>query len=152
MTMIAIRLITIKERTMIKLAYRSLVSMFLLFLFLATPSLAAETSFEKPAFGSGKATITFSGSPLKTMTETPFSLTLVDSDGQAISDAEIAIDMDMPAMPMPPNKPQGIWKDNAYQGVAIFTMAGAWHVNVTIKRPGQEQEKIVFEIDRVMMK
>ena len=137
---------------MIKFAYCSLVSIFMLILLSAAPSLAADTSFEKPAFGSGKATITFAGSPLKTMTEIPFSLTLIESDEQAISDAEIAINMDMPAMPMPPNKPQAMWKDNSYQGVAVFTMAGAWHVNVAIKRPGQEQEKIVFEVDRVMLK
>lgn len=86
------------------------------------------------------------------MTETPFSITLRDGAGQAVSDADLVISMDMPAMPMPPNNPKAMWQDDAYRGVAIFTMAGAWRITVDIKRPGQEQEQIVFDIEQVMMK
>ena len=144
--------LTKKESTVIKLAWHSFVVLLLVLFVLTAPVIAAETSFEKPAFKSGKAIITFADSPLKTMTEIPFSISLIDADGQNISDAKLAIDMDMPAMPMPPNSPKAVWQNDAYRGVAVFTMAGAWQVTVKIERPGQGQEQVVFDIEQVMMK
>ena len=137
---------------MIKDLYRSFASLLLILLCLVAPALAAETSFEKPAFDSGKVTITFADAPLKTMTETPFSIVIVDGKGQMIGDAELSIDMDMPAMPMPPNNPKATWQNDAYRGTAIFTMAGAWQVTVSIQRPGQNSDEVVFDIEQVMMK
>jgi len=58
----------------------------------------------------------------------------------------------MPDMPMPPNHPAATWKDGAYRGTAIFTMAGAWEMTVNIQRPGYDQEHVIFKIDQVMMK
>jgi len=113
---------------------------------------AAETSLEKPVFKSGKATLTFADVPLKTMTETPFAITITGATGIVISDAKMSIGLDMPEMPMPPNHPAAIWKDGAYRGIAIFTMAGAWEMSVNIQRPGYDQEHVTFKIDEVMMK
>jgi hypothetical protein len=113
---------------------------------------AAETSLEKPVFKSGKATLTFADAPLKTMTETPFAITITGATGIVISDAKLSIGLDMPDMPMPPNNPAAAWKDDAYRGTAIFTMAGAWEVTVNIQRPGYDQEHVIFKIDEVMMK
>ncbi len=65
---------------------------------------------------------------------------------------ELALDLTMPFMPMPPNNPKAVWQDNAYRGTAIFTMAGAWQVNVEVNRPGVETEIIIFDIEMVIMK
>ena len=113
---------------------------------------AAETSLEKPAFKSGKVTVTFADAPLKTMTETPFAIMIAGATGITISDAKLSIALDMPDMPMPPNHPEATWEDGAYRGTAIFTMAGVWQMTVNIQRPGYDQEQIIFKIDQVKMK
>jgi hypothetical protein len=113
---------------------------------------AAETSLERPVFKSGKATLTFADAPLKTMTETPFAIKITGDTGIVISDAKLSTALDMPDMPMPPNHPAATWKDGAYRGTAIFTMAGAWEMTVNIQRPGYDQEHVLFKIDQVMMK
>ena len=116
----------------------------------ASPLLAAETVLEQPIAESGKATIVFDASPLTAMKEIPFAISLLDVDGKAITDAELMISMDMPAMPMPPNNPAATWENGAYRGTAIFTMAGGWQVKVNIQAPGLEQQ-VVFDIEQVMM-
>ncbi len=118
----------------------------------AMPIWAAETILEQPLFQSGKATLTFESSPLEAMTEIPFAIELTDSSGTQISDVQLSISMDMPAMPMPPNNPEAVWENNAYRGKAVFTMAGAWQVKVAISQPGITKEQIVFDIQQVMMK
>ena len=129
--------------------------MILAFIFLfSSPGIlfAAETRLEKTAFKSGKVIVTFADAPLKTMTETPFAIMIEGATGITISDAKLSIDLDMPDMPMPPNHPVTAWKDGAYRGTAIFTMAGAWQMTVNIQRPGYDQEQIIFKIDQVKMK
>ena len=113
---------------------------------------AAETSIETEMAGGGKAVIIFASSPLQAMTEIPFTIELKNSAGEIIKDAELALDLTMPFMPMPPNNPKAVWQDNSYRGTAIFTMAGAWQVNVEVNRPEIESEKIIFDIEMVIMK
>ena len=137
---------------MIKSTGRILLTLLLLTLFSASPLLAAGTTLEQPAFNSGKVTITFDHTQLKTMTETPFTISIIGDTGITISDAKLSVAMDMPAMPMPPNNPAAKWVDDAYRGMAIFTMAGAWQITVNIQRPGYDQEQVVFDIEQVMMK
>jgi hypothetical protein len=113
---------------------------------------AAETPIEMVMADGGKAVIIFASRPLQSMTETPFTIELKNKAGKMIEDAELALDLTMPFMPMPPNNPKAVWKDNAYRGTAIFTMAGAWQVNVEVNRPGAKTEKIIFDIEMVIMK
>jgi len=113
---------------------------------------AAETPIETVMADGGKAVIVFASSPLQAMTEIPFTIELKNSAGEIIKDAELALDLTMPFMPMPPNNPKAIWQDNAYRGTVIFTMAGAWQVNVEVNRPEIETEKIIFDIEMVIMK
>jgi hypothetical protein len=113
---------------------------------------AAETPIETVMADGGKAVIIFASRPLQSMTETPFTIELKNKAGKMIEDAELALDLTMPFMPMPPNNPKAVWKDNAYRGTAIFTMAGAWQVNVEVNRPGAKTEKIIFDIEMVIMK
>jgi hypothetical protein len=113
---------------------------------------AAETPIETVMADGGKAVIIFASRPLQSMTETPFTIELKNKAGKMIEDAELALNLTMPFMPMPPNNPKAVWKDNAYRGTAIFTMAGAWQVNVEVNRPGAKTEKIIFDIEMVIMK
>jgi len=113
---------------------------------------AAETLIESEMTDGGKAVILFASSPLQSMTEIPFTLELKNNAGEMIKDAELTLDLTMPFMPMPPNNPKAAWQDNAYRGTAIFTMAGAWQVNVDVNRPEAETEKIIFDIEMVIMK
>lgn len=119
---------------------------------IAVCATAAETRLATKMADGGEAVIIFAGSPLRTMTEIPFSMELHQTSGAVVKDAKLTLDLTMPAMPMPPNNPKAVWRDNAYRGTAIFTMAGAWQVNVEIHRPGLEAEKITFNIDMVVMK
>jgi len=138
---------------MIKPASRSLLfRLTLLFLCIPSALLAAQTSIERPAFDKGKVTLTFADAPLKTMTETPFTIEVIGDTGASITDAKLHLSLDMPAMPMPPNRPAVTWSDGAYHGTAVFTMAGAWQASLFIKRPGYQQEEVIFEIEQVMMK
>ncbi|MBW2476009.1 MAG: FixH family protein [Deltaproteobacteria bacterium] len=107
---------------------------------------------QKSVFGSGKIVLSFAQEPLKTMTETPFSIELIGPSGKTITDAKLMISLDMPAMSMPPNHPKAPYEDNAYRGVAIFTMAGAWQFTINIQRPGYDQEQAVFDLEKVVMK
>jgi hypothetical protein len=113
---------------------------------------AADTSIETNMADGGKAVITFTSNPLQAMTEIPFTIELKNNSGETIKDANLALDLTMPFMPMPPNNPKATWQDNAYRGTAIFTMAGAWQVNVEVDRSGVDSEKIVFDIEMVIMK
>lgn len=131
---------------------RTLVITFAILCCTAIEATAAETRIETLLADNGTAVIVFAESPLKTMTEIPFSIELNKGNGEVINNAKLAIDLTMPFMPMPPNKPNAVWQDNAYRGTAIFTMAGAWQVNVEINRPEAEPEKITFDIEMVVMK
>jgi hypothetical protein len=113
---------------------------------------AAVTPIETEMADGSKAVIIFASSPLQAMTEIPFTIELTNNAGEMFKDAELVLDLTMPFMPMPPNNPKVVWKDNAYRGTAIFTMAGAWQVNVEVNRPGAETLKIIFDIEMVIMK
>ena len=129
--------------------------LFVYFIFLCcatTFATAAETRIETVLADGGKAAIIFADSPLKTMTEIPFSIELNDETGSTIKNAELALSLTMPFMEMPPNNPKAGWREISYKGRAIFTMAGAWQVNVEIKRPKTATEKIIFDIEMVVMK
>lgn len=141
-----------KEKTMISFTCR-LMFLALIILLAGTATLSAtETILEEPAYRSGKVTMILAASPLKTMTEIPFAINVSSDTGAEITDAALSISMDMPAMPMPPNKPATVWSEDAYRGVAIFTMAGEWQISVDIQRPDHAPEHVVFTIDQVMMK
>lgn len=72
-------------------------------------------------------------------------LTLRDSDGRAVNDAEVACDLTMPGMAMPDNKPKlSAEGDGRYRAETVFTMSGAWRVEASVSRPSGET---VFTFD-----
>lgn len=71
---------------------------------------------------------------------TEFSATLKDAQGKAINDAEITLDLTMPQMWMPPNKPAlQFVADGKYAATGQFTMRGWWRIEVRVTRGGQTQ-------------
>jgi hypothetical protein len=107
---------------------------------------------EKSLPSNWTVSLEFSSASLKTMTEVPFSIALRNEHGQLISDARLKVDLDMPAMPMPPNHPEVSWDNNAYRGTAVFTMAGKWTMTIQIDLPDGTQDQVMFELENVMMK
>ncbi|MDD2921858.1 MAG: FixH family protein [Anaerolineales bacterium] len=69
-----------------------------------------------------------------------FDVTLTDLDGKSIDDAVISLDLTMPSMWMPPNKPaMEFVSDGKYHAEAPFTMRGGWRIEVIITRGGTAQ-------------
>lgn len=69
-----------------------------------------------------------------------FDVTLTDAAGAAVTDATITLDLTMPAMPMPVNKPAAEHADDGlYHAPGRFTMRGEWWIEVIIERGGQQQ-------------
>ena len=134
-----------------KLTFKTLVLITAAFI-AAAPLWAAETTLEQPLFQSGKAIITFEATPLMAMTEIPFAIELTDNSGMQITDAQLSISMDMPAMPMPPNNPQVSVSGEVYSGSVLFTMAGAWQAAFVCVDTKGNTFTLTFDIPKVMMK
>ena len=79
------------------------------------------------------ATLALTPDPPVPMDTTTLTLTLEDADGQPLTAADVAFDLTMPAMPMPVNRPAATeTEDGVYEAEAIFTMAGAWRIQVDV--------------------
>lgn len=77
---------------------------------------------------------------------TTFDITLTDEKGNAVSDANVSLDLTMPSMWMPANKPQAKALGNGkYQAVGRFTMRGGWRINVIIEQ-GSQKQNAYFDI------
>jgi nitrogen fixation protein FixH len=64
-------------------------------------------------------------------------LKLTDVSGKAIESAQVAYDLTMPGMTMPPNQPQVTDKGGGvYQADTTFTMSGNWHVEAAVTYNG----------------
>jgi len=90
----------------------------------------------------GDMIVTFSMNPYPASMRQPtdFIVTLKDAKGKAIDDAAITLNMTMPSMWMPPNKPAlNFVSDGKYQAVGQFTMRGWWRIEVIVTRGGQTQ-------------
>jgi hypothetical protein len=75
-----------------------------------------------------------------------FDVTLIDGQGQPITDAKISLDLTMPAMPMPPNSLDAQHTGNGiYHTTGMFTMRGLWRIEVIIERGGQKQS-VFFDV------
>lgn len=119
---------------------------------LSVAAFAAETRLEKAMPEGGTAVLTFAANPLQTMTETPFTVEITGGTGKVLADAAVSLRLVMPAMAMPLNNPKALWQDDAYQGIAIFTMAGEWNAIMLIQRPGYDVLDLTFKLGQVQMK
>lgn len=74
-----------------------------------------------------------------------FEVTLANASGQAVSDAQVTLDLTMPAMPMPPNHPTAqAAGDGRYTASARMLMPGEWWVTVII-RQGDKEQRVAFK-------
>ncbi len=85
-------------------------------------------------------TATFSISPASPVAMEPvtLSLSLTDANGQAIEGAQVAYDLTMPGMSMPPNQPQATDQGQGlYLADATLTMSGDWRAAAAVTYNGQ---------------
>ena len=106
------------------------------------PAPAAQAPAAAPATGSVEITLTTQPSPPK-MGETTFEA-MVMQGGQPVTDADVSVELFMPAMPamkMPEMKSSTPLKHEGggrYRGAGNVMMAGSWDATVSVKRGGQE--------------
>lgn len=78
--------------------------------------------------------------PPAAFSTTTFDITVTDEKGAAVSDAQVSLDLTMPSMWMPTNKPKAQSLGNGrYQATGRFTMRGGWRIAVIVDRAGQKQ-------------
>ena len=85
--------------------------------------------------------------PPTPMRETQARLALSDSRGQPVSAAIVSMDLTMPGMAMPANRPQVLAAgDGVYMAKTIFSMAGKWKIEVTVAQAGAT-ETFSFDLE-----
>ena len=96
--------------------------------------------------GNLNVTLALTPFPPVSFQSTTFDITITDDKGSAISDAKVSLDLTMPSMWMPSNKPQaqslGAGK---YQASGRFTMRGGWQIAVIVER-GSEKQTAFFQL------
>jgi hypothetical protein len=117
-----------------------------------TPILATTDSVDLPKntaiqkVGNLSVSLAISPFPPAGFQQSTFVVTLKDEKGQPVSDATVALDLTMPEMPMPSNKPEAQYTNNGlYQATGRFTMRGLWRIVVIIERKG-EKNSAFFDV------
>ena len=67
-------------------------------------------------------------------------VTLKDASGKEVTDAKVAVDYGMPAMPGMPAmnyKTMAMLRGNVYHAIMNLSMSGSWNVTVKINRQGK---------------
>ncbi|PLY01372.1 MAG: hypothetical protein C0624_10565 [Desulfuromonas sp.] len=99
-----------------------------------------------------QAELVYDAAPLRTMKQTPFTLSIRDAHGETIRGLSLQCDMTMPAMPMPINRPKVEANSEHYTGHAVFTMAGAWQATFSGCDSGGQKITLIFDIPKVLLK
>lgn len=74
-----------------------------------------------------------------------FRVTLTDTTGQPMNDANVYLDLDMPAMPMGINQPIADARSNGvYETSTVYTMGGLWSITVIATVEDQEYRAVFF--------
>jgi hypothetical protein len=83
--------------------------------------------------------LTLNPYPPVSMQPASFEVVLTDENGQPVSDAQVTLNLTMPSMWMPENKPEAAYvADGRYQADGRFTMRGGWRIEVIITRGGEK--------------
>ena len=110
---------------------------------IAVALLIASTSSVAAQTGVASLTLTTKPSPLG-LGQNLFEVTVKDAKGQHVANAEVSIVLLMPADPKtkhPEMRSEGKLNNvgaGKYNGIAMVTMAGEWHVTVAASRNGKE--------------
>ncbi len=90
--------------------------------------------------GGVTARLALSPAPAPVMKPLKLSVTLADAAGQPVLDRAVSFDLSMPAMTMPPNRPQVTAAgEGVYEATTLLSMAGEWRLAVEIGGPGPPQ-------------
>jgi nitrogen fixation protein FixH len=104
------------------------------------PGGTAPTVAVTKAAGSS-ATLGIDPNPPSAMQEVTLRLTLRDAQDRPLSGATVQLDLTMPGMQMPVNRPQVMEVgDGVYQARALLTMAGEWQVRADVSSAGGREE------------
>ncbi|MHB1590117.1 MAG: FixH family protein [Sulfuricella sp.] len=82
------------------------------------------------------------------MQDALLELKLLDSKkGQPISGASVSLDLTMPGMQMPVNRPEVVESGSGvYQAKTLFTMAGKWQIQAVVTYAGKS-ETFIFVLN-----
>lgn len=89
--------------------------------------------------GPNTVTITLRNDPPVTG-ENAFTVLVKDAAGRAVTDAQVTVVYEMPAMsgmPAMRYKAPAVLKGLLYTGTMNFSMAGSWHIDVKVARGGK---------------
>lgn len=82
-----------------------------------------------------QVTLTMAPWPPKTLTETSFTVT-VQQNQQPVTGLKPVLDLTMPAMTMPENRPAAVEQDpGTYLAKTMLTMGGRWQIDVQLDLP-----------------
>jgi nitrogen fixation protein FixH len=79
-----------------------------------------------------------------------FIIALYDAQGRPVENADVYLDLDMPAMPMGSNQPIAEHSQNGqYRAETAYTMTGDWTIDVIVAYNGEEYrarfERVVLD-------
>ncbi len=104
----------------------------------STNRLPENTAAQK--VGNLNVSLALSPYPPTGFSKSDFDVTLTDDKGQAVADAQVSLNLTMPAMWMPTNAPTAAHVGNGrYHATGQFTMRGQWRIQVIVDRGGAKQ-------------
>ena len=90
-------------------------------------------AFPPQTVGDLTVTLRVSPYPPAPMQQAEFSIAIVDGQDRPVAGARVSCDMSMPAMAMPPNRPQAVEQSpGLYTTPVMFTMAGDWEALIGV--------------------
>ncbi len=106
----------------------------------------APTNMSTQKAGNWNVTLALTPYPPVSFQPTTFDITITDEKGSAVSDAKVSLDLTMPSMWMPSNKPTAqSLGEGKYQATGRFTMRGGWQIAVIVER-GAEKQTAYFQL------
>ena len=96
--------------------------------------------------GAFSVSLTVDPDPPVPMQDALLEVKVRDSKGQPIAGASVSMDLTMPGMRMPMNRPDvGESDGGVYRARTLFTMAGNWRVQVVVTYGGKS-ETAIFDL------
>ncbi len=109
-------------------------------------ALPVDSTYKSPAntaaqkVGNLNVALALAPYPPTVFTKSDFDVTLTDDKGQPVADAQVGLNLTMPAMWMPTNTPAAQHVGNGrYHATGLFTMRGLWRIQVMVDRSGARQ-------------
>ncbi len=114
-------------------------------LFLAGAAYANNLNLEKKV-GDVTVKVIIESNPLK-VSDNNISIELLDPEGHAITNAEVAVYYFMPSMPTMNYEVKALPKGTQYTAVIKPTMSGEWTADINARIRGKKADKVSFSFD-----